>query len=146
MTKPAKILYTAHASATGGRDGHASSSDGLLDVKLGTPKEMGGAGGAVNPEQLFAAGYSACFLGAMKFVAGTQKITIPADTKVEGAVGIGPFGAGASPDGFNIQVELKINVPGMDKAAVQALVEKTHHVCPYSNATRGNIDVTLTVV
>ena len=146
MTKPAKIVYTAHASATGGREGHAQSDDGLLDVKLITPKEMGGAGGGVNPEQLFAAGYAACFLGAMKFVGGAQKITLPADTKIEGAVGIGPFGAGATPDGFNIAVELKITVPGMDKAAVQALVEHTDKVCPYSNATRGNIDVTLTVV
>ena len=146
MTKPAKIVYTAHASATGGREGQAKSDDGLLDVKLVTPKEMGGAGGGVNPEQLFAAGYSACFLGAMKFVAGQEKITIPADTQVEGAVGIGPFGDGPVPAGFNIAVELKITVPGMDKAAVEALVEKTHKVCPYSNATRGNIDVTLTVV
>ena len=146
MTKPSKIVYTAHASATGGRDGHAASDDSLLNVKLSTPKEMGGAGGGVNPEQLFAAGYSACFLGAMKFVGGMEKITIPADTKVEGAVGIGPFGAGAAPEGFNIAVELKISLPGMDKAAAEALVEKTHKVCPYSNATRGNIDVTLTVV
>ena len=146
MTKPAKIVYTAHAFATGGREGHAKSDDGLLDVKLITPKEMGGTGGGVNPEQLFAAGYAACFLGAMKFVGGIEKIAIPADTKIEGAVGIGPFGAGATPEGFNIAVELKISVPGMDKAAVQALVEKTHKVCPYSNATRGNIDVTLTVV
>ena len=146
MTKPAKIVYTAHASATGGRDGKAVSSDGLLDVNLVVPKEMGGAGGGVNPEQLFAAGYAACFLGAMKFVGGAQKIAIPADTKVEGLVGIGPFGTGATPDGFNIAVELKINVPGMDKAAVRTLVEQTDKVCPYSNATRGNIDVTLTVV
>ena len=146
MTKPAKIVYTAHASATGGRDGQASSNDGLLNVKLATPKEMGGPGGGVNPEQLFAAGYSACFLGAMKFVSGLDKTSLPADTKIEGVVGIGPFGAGATPEGFNIAVELKISVPGMDKAAVQALVEKTHKVCPYSNATRGNIDVTLTVV
>ena len=146
MTKPAKIVYTAHASATGGREGQAKSDDGLLDVKLVVPKEMGGAGGGVNPEQLFAAGYSACFLGAMKFVSGLEKISLSGDAKIEGAVGIGPFGAGETPEGFNIAVELKISVPGMDKAAVQALVEKTHEVCPYSNATRGNIDVTLTVV
>jgi len=146
MTKPTKIVYTAHAHATGGREGQAKSDDGLLDVKLITPKEMGGAGGGVNPEQLFAAGYAACFIGAMKFVAGQEKIAIPADTKIEGLVGIGPFGDGATPEGFNIAVELKISVPGMDKAAVEALVEKTHKVCPYSNATRGNIDVTLTVV
>jgi lipoyl-dependent peroxiredoxin len=132
MTKPTKIVYTAHASAVGGREGQAKSEDGLLDVKLLIQTEMGGPGGGVNPEQLFAA--------------GLEKIGIPVDTKIEGAVGIGPFGNGPTPDGFNIAVELKISVPGMDKAAVQALVEKTHKVCPYSNATRGNIDVTLTVV
>ncbi len=141
MSKPEKIVYTAHASATGGRDGQARSDDGLLDVKLVVPKEMGGAGGGVNPEQLFAAGYSACFLGAMKFVAGQQKIALPADTKIDGAVGIGPI-----PTGFSIAVELSIHIPGMDRAAAEALVEKAHVVCPYSNATRGNIDVTLKVV
>ena len=136
-----KVVYTAHASATGGRDGHAKSSDGLLDVKLGTPKEMGGAGGAVNPEQMFAAGYSACFLGAMKFVAGQHKITVPEDTKISGAVGIGPI-----PNGFGIEVKLDISLPGMDRAAAQDLINKAHVVCPYSNATRGNIDVTLNLV
>ena len=141
MSKPEKIVYTAHASATGGRDGQARSSDGLLDVKLALPKEMGGVGGGVNPEQLFAAGYSACFLGALKFVAGQQKITLPADTTIEGAVGIGPI-----PTGFSIAVELSIHIPGMDHAAAEALVEKAHVVCPYSNATRGNIDVTLKVI
>ena len=141
MSKPEKIVYTAHASSTGGRDGQTRSSDGFLDVKLVLPKEMGGAGGGVNPEQLFAAGYSACFLGAMKFVAGQQKISLPAETKVEGSVGIGPI-----PTGFNIAVELSINIPGMDHAAAEALVEKAHGVCPYSNATRGNIDVTLKVI
>jgi len=133
-------VYTAHASATGGREGQARSDDGLLDVKLVVPKEMGGMGGGVNPEQLFAAGYSACFLGALKFVAGQQKVAVPADTKVEGAVGIGPI-----PTGFNIQVALTVTIPGMDRAAAEALVEKAHVVCPYSNATRGNIDVTLKV-
>ena len=141
MSKPEKIVYTAHASSTGGRDGQTRSSDGFLDVKLVLPKEMGGAGGGVNPEQLFAAGYSACFLGAMKFVAGQQKITLPAETKVEGSVGIGPI-----PTGFNIAVELSINIPGMNHAEAEALVEKAHVVCPYSNATRGNIDVTLKVI
>jgi lipoyl-dependent peroxiredoxin len=139
-----KILYTAHASATGGRDGHAASSDGLLDVKLGVPTEMGGAGGAggaVNPEQLFAAGYSACFLGAIKFVAGQAKITVPADAKIAGAVDIG-----AIPTGFGIAVKLDISLPGMDRAAAQDLINKAHVVCPYSNATRGNIDVTLNLV
>ncbi len=141
MNKLEKVAYTAHATATGGRDGSAKSSDGLLDVKLQVPKEMGGPGGGVNPEQLFAAGYSACFLGAMKFVAAKDKLTLPADTQIDGAVGIGPI-----PNGFGIQAELKISIPGMDKAAAQALVEKAHIVCPYSNATRGNIEVTLTVV
>ena len=137
-----KVLYRAHAKATGGRDGNAVSSDGVLDVKLTTPSELGGAGGkGTNPEQLFAAGYSACFIGAMKFVAGQQKITLPADTAVEGSVGIGQI-----PAGFGIEVELKISLPGMPRAEAEALVQKAHTVCPYSNATRGNIDVTLTVV
>ena len=136
------VLYRAHAQATGGRDGRAISSDNVLDVKLTTPKELGGAGGTgTNPEQLFAAGYSACFLGAMKFVAAQQKIVLPADTRIEGSVGIGPI-----PAGFGIEVALTISVPGMERAAAEALVAKAHEVCPYSNATRGNIDVTLTVV
>lgn len=137
-----KVLYRATAKATGGRDGRAVSSDNVLDVKLTTPKELGGAGGAgTNPEQLFAAGYSACFLGAIKFVAGKEKIQIPQDVSIEGNVGIGGI-----PTGFGIEVELKISLPGMDKAAAKALVDKAHIVCPYSNATRGNIDVTLTLV
>lgn len=136
------VLYRAHAQATGGRDGRAISSDNVLDVKLTTPKELGGAGGTgTNPEQLFAAGYSACFLGAMKFVAGQQKIVLPADTRIEGSVGIGPI-----PAGFGIEVALTISVPGMERSAAEALVAKAHEVCPYSNATRGNIDVTLTIV
>ena len=137
-----KVLYLAHATATGGRDGHAVSSDGVLDIKLSTPAELGGAGGTgSNPEQLFAAGYSACFIGAMKFVAGQQKIALPADTSVEGNVGIGQI-----PAGFGIEVELKISLPGMPRAEAETLVQKAHTVCPYSNATRGNIDVTLTVL
>ncbi|MGA9335429.1 MAG: organic hydroperoxide resistance protein, partial [Rudaea sp.] len=136
-----KVVYTAQATATGGRDGRAVSSDNKLDLKLAPPKEMGGTGEGTNPEQLFACGYSACFLGAMKFVAGKEKISVPSDTSITGLVGIGPI-----PQGFGIQVELKISLPGMDRAAAQALVEKAHVVCPYSNATRGNIDVTLTVV
>ncbi|MBL0718484.1 organic hydroperoxide resistance protein [Piscinibacter sp. Jin2] len=137
-----QVLYTAHARATGGRDGRAVSSDSVLDVQLSTPKQLGGAGGpGTNPEQLFAAGYSACFLGAMKFVAGQQKIALPADVAVSGAVGIGPI-----PNGFGIQVELAIELPGMDRAAAQALVDAAHIVCPYSNATRGNVDVTLKLV
>ena len=137
-----KVLYRSHAKATGGRDGRAVSSDNVLDVKLTTPKELGGAGGdGTNPEQLFAAGYSACFLGALKFVAGQQKLALPADTTIEGSVGIGQI-----PTGFGIEVELKISVPGLPREQVEELVQKAHIVCPYSNATRGNIDVTLTVV
>ena len=136
-----KILYVGEATATGGREGQAASSDGALDVKLSTPRELGGGGGSgTNPEQLFAAGYSACFLGALKFVAGKQKITLPVDTTVTGRVGIGPI-----PTGFGIEAQLTIRVPGLPREQVQALVEQAHQVCPYSNATRGNIDVTLAV-
>ena len=137
-----KVLYTAHATATGGRTGTAKSSDNKLEVNLSTPRELGGAGGeGTNPEQLFAAGYSACFIGAMKFVAGTQKKVLPADTSIAAEVGIGPI-----PGGFGIQVAMKISLPGFERAAAEALVAAAHKVCPYSNATRGNIDVTLTVV
>ena len=136
-----KVLYRAKATATGGRDGRASASDGVLDIKLTTPRELGGAGGdGTNPEQLFAAGYSACFLGAMKYVAGQQKLQLPADTRVTGQVGIGPI-----PTGFGIEVELTISIPGLPRAEAEALVQKAHIVCPYSNATRNNIDVTLTI-
>ena len=136
-----KALYTATATATGGRDGRAVSSDGFLDVKLTTPRELGGAGGeATNPEQLFAAGYSACFIGAMKAVAARQKATLPADLSVDAEVDLGPVG-----EVFGIAVRMTINLPGMDKAAAQQLVDAAHQVCPYSNATRGNINVTLTI-
>ena len=141
LLKPEKILYTAECVTTGGRDGKSRSSDGKLEVTLQPPKEMGGSGNGTNPEQLFASGYSACFLGAMKFVAGKDKIVLPPDTSITAHVGIGPI-----PTGFAIQVEMKISIPGMDKAAAEALVQKAHIVCPYSNATRGNIDLTLTVV
>ena len=134
-----KILYTATATATGGREGRASSSDQALDVQLSTPRELGGAGGpGTNPEQLFAAGYSACFLGALKFVAGKQKVALPADTRITGKVGIGQI-----PTGFGIEAELTISAPGIARDVLQELVEQAHVVCPYSNATRGNIDVTL---
>jgi Ohr subfamily peroxiredoxin len=139
---PDKILYTAHATATGGRDGRAVSSDKVLDIQLSTPKELGGAGGpGSNPEQLFAAGYSACFIGALKFVAGKQKLALPATTNITGNVGIGPV-----PTGFAIAVKLEINVPGLPKDQVEKLVAAAHQVCPYSNATRGNVDVQLVVV
>ena len=136
------VLYRAYAEATGGRDGRAISSDGVLDVSLATPRELGGAGGeGTNPEQLFAAGYSACFLGALKFVAARDKHKLPTDTSIEGVVGIG-----AIPTGFGIEVELRIDLPGLDREEARAIVDKAHIVCPYSNATRGNIDVTLTLV
>ena len=143
MASPDKILYTAHATSTGGRDGASRSSDGVLDVKLVPPKELGGSGTAAgtNPEQLFAAGYSACFLGAMKHVAGQQKKQLPEGTKIDADVGIGPI-----PTGFAIKVDLNISLPGMDKAEAKQLVDAAHIVCPYSNATRGNIDVNLNVV
>ncbi len=139
-----KVLYTAHAQSTGGRDGHTRTDDGKLVAKLQPPKEMGGSGDGTNPEQLFACGYSACFLGAMKFVAGQQKIALSPETTIDAAVDIGPL-AGGKP-GFGIAVAMKIKIPGMEHAAAQALVDTAHKVCPYSNATRGNIDVTLTVV
>jgi lipoyl-dependent peroxiredoxin len=136
-----KVLYTAHATSTGGRAGTSKSSDGVLDLTLTTPKELGGNGAVgTNPEQLFAAGYSACFIGAMKHVAMVQKIALPADTSIKADVGIGQI-----PAGFGIQVAMTITVPGMDRAAAEKIVAAAHEVCPYSNATRGNIDVTLTV-
>src|SRR5690606_9657083 len=135
------VLYTAHATATGGREGSAKSSDGRLAIKLSTPKELGGAGGdGTNPEQLFAAGYSACCLGALKLVAGKDGVKLPDSTEVAGSVGIGPI-----PTGFGIAVELKISAPGVDRATLEGLVQKAHVVCPYSNATRNNVDVKLTV-
>ena len=137
-----QVLYTAHATATGGRDGRAASDDKRLDVPLNTPKELGGAGGAgTNPEQLFAAGYSACFLSALKFVAAHTKAQLPADTAVSAEVGIGPNDRG----GFGLAVSLEVALPGMEAGAAQALVDKAHEVCPYSNATRNNIDVGLRI-
>ncbi|HRW71337.1 organic hydroperoxide resistance protein [Ottowia sp.] len=132
-----KVLYTAHAHTTGGRDGESRTDDGRLAVRLTPP---GAPGNGTNPEQLFAAGYSACFIGAMKAVAGKQKITLPADLSVDAEVDLGPVG-----QVYGIAVRMTITLPGMDKAAAQALVDTAHQVCPYSNATRGNIDVTLTV-
>lgn len=137
-----KVLYRAQASVTGGRDGRAVADDKAIDLKLTTPRELGGLGGeGTNPEQLFAAGYAACFTGALKLVASKQKVAIPPTASIEGLVGIGPIA-----NGFGIEVELRINVPGLDKALVEELVEKAHVVCPYSNATRGNVDVRLTVI
>lgn len=142
MAKISNILYRANATSTGGREGKSVSSDGALDVKLTTPKELGGNGAfGTNPEQLFAAGYSACFIGAMKFVGGRDKIAVPADVSINATVGIGQIEGG-----FGIEVELKISLPGLDRATAEKLVNAAHLVCPYSNATRGNIDVTLTIV
>jgi len=140
-----KALYTAHATSIGGRQGTSRSSDGVLDLTLSTPKEMGGAGGSgTNPEQLFAAGYSACFLGAMKAVAGKQKLKVPEDTQIAAAVSFGPLAGGAP--GFGIAVKMDITLPGMEREQAEALVKAAHQVCPYSNATRGNVDVELKVV
>ena len=140
-----KALYTATATATGGRAGTAKSSDGVLDLALTTPKELGGNGATgTNPEQLFAAGYSACFIGAMKAVAGKQKISLPTEVSITSDVAIGPHAN--KPGAFGIQVDMKISVPGMERGALEALVATAHEVCPYSNATRGNVDVTLTIV
>ncbi|MFN3860068.1 MAG: organic hydroperoxide resistance protein [Roseateles sp.] len=140
-----KALYTATATATGGRAGTVKSSDGAIELTLSTPKELGGAGGpGTNPEQLFAAGYSACFIGAMKAVAARQKIALPAEVSITSDVAIGPHAN--KPGAFGIQVDMKISVPGMDRAQLEALVATAHEVCPYSNATRGNVDVSLTVV
>ncbi len=135
-----KVIYTARATTTGGREGSSRSDDGLLDVKLSPPKAMGGAGTATNPEQLFAAGYSACFMGAMKHVASLKKIAVPAEATISAEVDIGPI-----PQGFGIAVRMTISLPGMDRAVAQDLVDTAHQVCPYSNATRGNIPVTLTI-
>jgi lipoyl-dependent peroxiredoxin len=135
-------LYTAHAKASGGRDGSARSDDGVLDVALSTPKALGGPGkeGATNPEQLFAAGYAACFDSALRFVARSQGVTIT-ESSVDAAVGIGPNDKG----GFGLEVALTVSLPGLDRDKAQALVDTAHQVCPYSNAIRGNIDVTLTL-
>ncbi len=136
-----KVLYTAKAHTTGGRDGRSVTDDGLLDVKLAPPKALGGAGGATNPEQLFAAGYSACYLSALKHVAGMKKVSIPADAAVDAEVDIGPVA-----QGFGLAVRLAISLPGLERAVAQDLVDTAHQVCPYSNATRGNIAVDLRLV
>ena len=136
-----KVLYTAKAHTTGGRDGRSVTDDGLLDVRLAPPKALGGAGGATNPEQLFAAGYSACYLSALKHVAGMKKVSIPADASVDAEVDIGPIA-----QGFGLAVRLAVSLPGLDRAVAQELVDTAHQVCPYSNATRGNIAVDLRLV
>lgn len=141
MTTPLdKVLYTAHAHVTGGRDGEARSDDGLLNVRLAAPKALGGPGDGTNPEQLFAAGYAACFLSAMKFIAGQEKRVVPAATAIDASVDLGP-----TVHGFGIAVRLAISLPGMPRPEAEALVAKAHAVCPYSNATRGNVAVELSL-
>ena len=136
------VLYRTSAKATGGRDGRAATLDGALEVKLTTPKELGGGGGeGNNPEQLFAAGYAACFLGAMKFVASKSGLKVPQDATVTSTVGIGPRSEG----GFGLDIDLAVSLPGVPRNEAEELVEKAHQVCPYSNATRGNVDVRLKV-
>ncbi len=139
MIQAITAVYTAHAKATGGREGTANTDDGRVNLKLSTPKELGGGGGeGTNPEQLFAMGYAACFIGALKFVGGRDRVAVPADTSIESSVGIGPI-----PAGFGIEVTLKISLPGIADDVADKLIAEAHKVCPYSNATRGNINVTL---
>lgn len=137
-TKIEKVLYTAKAHTTGGREGASRTDDGRLDIKLSSP---GASGTGTNPEQLFAAGYAACFIGAMKAVAGMQKVTLPADLAIDSSVDLGKVG-----QAYGIAVRLDVSLPGMERAAAQKLLDSAHQVCPYSNATRGNIDVTLNLV
>lgn len=137
------VLYETSARATGGRDGRSGTLDGTLDVKLVTPKALGGPGGeGVNPEQLFATGYAACFLGAMKFVASQTKQKVPADASVTATVGIGPRAEG----GFGLAIALAVSLPGVEASGAESLVAAAHQVCPYSNATRNNVDVKLSLV
>jgi len=137
MTTLDKVLYTARVHTTGGREGTSRSDDGRLDATLSSP---GTSGTGTNPEQLFAAGYSACFIGVLKAVGGMQKIAIPQDVAVDAEVDLGPITGG-----YGIAARLTVHLPGMERAAAQTLVDAAHKVCPYSNATRGNIDVTLTL-
>jgi lipoyl-dependent peroxiredoxin len=138
MTQLEKVMYTAKVHTTGGREGNSRSDDGKLEVKLSAPAP-GGTG--TNPEQLFAAGYSACFIGAMKAVAGKMKVTLPADLAVDAEVDLGPI-----PNAYGIAARLNVSLPGMDRTAAQALLDAAHQVCPYSNATRGNIEVKINLV
>ncbi len=135
-----KVLYTAHAHTTGGRDGQSVTDDKLLEVKLALPPAMGGDGKGTNPEQLFAAGYSACFMGALKHVASMKQVTVPAEASIDASVSIGPI-----PAGFGLAVKMVVNLPGLEREVAKELVDAAHQVCPYSNATRGNIIVDLQV-
>ena len=141
MTTLEKRVYTAEVTATGGRDGRSASPDGVIDFKMGKPAAMGGKDDGYNPEQLFAAGYSACFLGALKFVAGKEGITLPDTWSVTAKISFGPIEGG-----FGLAADLVVRLAGVDSAIANDLVEKTHRVCPYSNATRGNIDITTTIL
>ena len=137
-------LYTASATATGGRTGTAKTDDGRLSVQLSTPKGLGGDDGpGTNPEQLFAAGYSACFIGALKAVSARMGKRLPAEVSIASQVGIGPMTGKAG--AFNISVAMTVSVPSMDRAELETLVAAAHEVCPYSNATRGNVDVRFTI-
>jgi Ohr subfamily peroxiredoxin len=139
---PVNVLYRTSATATGGRDGQAATTDGSFAVRLSTPRELGGGGGpGNNPEQLFAAGYAACFIGAMKFVAAKGGPKVPADAAVTATVGIGPRSQG----GFGLEVALHVSLPGLSRAEAEKLVADAHRICPYSNATRNNVDVKLSV-
>lgn len=137
------VKYCTAATANGGRDGRTRTEDGKLDLQLSTPKELGGPGGeGTNPEQLFASGYAACFLGALKFAAHQLKLKAPTDAAVTATVGIGMRSEG----GFGLDVELAVTLPGLERDDAQRLVEAAHQTCPYSNATRGNVDVRLSVI
>lgn len=140
---PVNVIYKTSAKANGGgRNGHTQSDDGSVNLDLVIPKEMGGPGGVgANPEKLFAAGYSACFLGALNAVAGKENVKIPADASVSATVGFGPRSEG----GYGITVDLLIDLPGLEKADAERVVNAAHQVCPYSNATRGNVDVGLNI-
>ena len=136
------ILYTAHATAHGGRDGTVNSDEGTLSMRLAIPIALGGAGGSgTNPEQLFAAGYSACFLSTLKHVASERKISLPADAQVTASVGVGPI-----PEGFGLAVTLSVHLPAIARTAAQEIIEHAHRACPYSNATRNNVDVRIELV
>ncbi len=138
MSQLEKVLYTAKTHTTGGRDGASRSSDGRLDVKLSSP---GTAGGGTNPEQLFAAGWSACFLGAMGVAASKMKVTLPAERAVDAEVDLG-----LSDGGFLLRARLNVSLPGLDREVAQSIVDAAHQICPYSKATRGNIDVAINLV
>jgi Ohr subfamily peroxiredoxin len=139
-----KAVYTATATSTGGRTGSSESSDGRIKLQLSTPKELGGDGGpGTNPEQLFAAGYSACFIGALKAVAARQKLALSSEVSITADVSIGPMTG--KPGAFGIAVAMVVSLPGLERGTAEALVATAHEVCPYSNATRGNIEVKLSV-